>query len=111
MVMSLEPAKPRPLLNPTPLGHMHAEMEILVEEVIEAKSRHPPKENIYLEKILNPKHHRRMQTEKQRGIAPSECDFLAILVLQEKITWAGTKDAVVDQGVGSKRIRPYGLMH
>jgi len=111
MVMGIEPAEPHPLLNPTPLGHMHAEMEILVEEVIEAESRHSPNENIYMEKILNPKHHRRMQTENQRCIPPSESDFLAILILREKIGWASTKDAVVDQGVGAKRIRPYGLVH
>ncbi len=106
MVMGIEPAEPHRLLKPAPLGHMHAEMEILVEEVIEAEGRHPSKENMNIEKILNPKHHRRMQTENQRRIPPGESDFLEVLSLREKIGWASTKDAVVDQGVRAKWIRP-----
>ena len=106
VVMGIEPAEPHGLLEPTLLGHMHAEMEILVEEVIEAKSRHPSKEDIDMEKMLNPKHQRRMQADNQRRIPPSESDLLAVLVLREKIAWARTKDAVMDQGVGAERIRP-----
>ena len=85
---------------------MHAEMKILIEEVIENESRHPAKENIHLEKMLHPKHYRRMQADNQRGIPPGESDLLAVLCLRQKIGRARTEDPVVDQGVGSKRIGP-----
>lgn len=106
VVMSVEPAEPHRLLKPTPVGHMHAEMEVLVEEVIEGKSRHAPEENAHVEKILAPEHYGGMQTENQRCIPPGEADLFAILIPGEKIGRASTKDPVVDQRVGSKRIRP-----
>lgn len=106
VVMGVEPREPRALLKPTRLWHMHAKMEIFVEKVIEAEGGHPAKENIRLEKMLNPKDQRHMQTEYQRRIPPGEADFLNVLILREKVGRAGTKDAVVDQGVRAKGIRP-----
>jgi hypothetical protein len=85
VVMGVEPREPRALLKPTRLWHMHAKMEIFVEKVIEAEGDHPTKENIRLEKMLNPKDQRRMQTEYQRRIPPGEADFLNVLILREKI--------------------------
>ena len=90
---------------------MHAEMEILVKEVIEAESRHPAKENVHLEKILDPKKQGDMQTENQGCVPPSEADLFEILVVREEIGRPRTEDTVVDQGMGLKWIRPDGLVH
>lgn len=106
VVMGVEPREPRALLKPTRLWHMHAKMEILVEKVIEAEGGHPTKENIDVEEMLYPKHDRRVQAKNHRRIPPGEADFLNVLILREKVGRAGTKDAVVDQGVRSKGIRP-----
>ena len=85
VVMGIKPGKPRRLLNPTFPRHMHAKVEIFVEEVIQAKSRHPAKENIHLEEMLNPKQQGGMQTENQGGVPESEADLSEILVLREKV--------------------------
>jgi hypothetical protein len=111
VMMGIQPAEPRAPLNPAFLRHMHAEMEILVEEVIETHRSHSAKENIYLEKMLDPENHGRMQPENQRRIPPSEPYLFEILVLQKKIGWTRTEDTVMDQGMRAKRIRPDGLVH
>ena len=111
VMMGVQPTEPRGLLKPTILRHMHAEMEILVEEVIEAERSHSPKENIHLEKMLGPENHWRVQTENQRRIPPSEPYLFEILVLQKKIGWTRAEDTVMDQCMGAKRIRPDGLVH
>jgi hypothetical protein len=111
VMMGVQPTEPYGLLKPTILRHVHAEMQILVEEVIEAERTHSAKENIHLEKMLGPENYGRVQTENQRRIPPSEPYLFEILVLQKKIRRTRTKDTVVDQGMGAKRIRPEGLVH
>src|SRR3989304_565772 len=100
--MGVKPGKPCRLLNPTFLRHMHAEMEILVKEVIEAEGRHPAKENVHLEKMLDPKKQGDMQTENHRRVPPSEADLFEILVVRADAGRPRTEDAVVDQGMGIK---------
>ena len=111
VMMRVEPAEPCCLLNPTSLGHMHAEMEILIEEVIKAERQHSWKENSKIEKRLTPKEQGRMQTKNQRRVPPCKPDLPEILSAREKISLAGTKDTVVDQGVRAKGVRPERLVH
>jgi hypothetical protein len=111
VMMGIQPTKPHGPLKPTIPRHMHAEMEILVEDVIKAERSHSAKENIHLEKMLDPENHGRVQTENQGRIPPSEPYLFEIFVLQKKIGWTRTEDTVVDQGMGAKRIRPEGLVH
>jgi len=111
MVMGVEPAEPGRLLDPTSLGDVHAKMEIFIEEVIKAEGCYPAKEDIRLEEMLDPKYDGGVQTDDQRRVPPGEGDFLPMLVAREKIGRARAKNAVMDQGVRTKRIRPEGLMH
>jgi len=111
VVMGVKPGEPRRLLDPTPLRHMHAEVEVFVEEVIEAKRDHPAKEKVHAKKVLNPKKQGGMQADNQGRVPPGEADLFQILLLRQEIGRARTEDAMVNQGMGSKRVRPDGLVH
>jgi hypothetical protein len=96
VVMRVEPAEPYRAFKPALPWHMHAEMEVLVEKVIEPKRGHAPKEDTRVKKMLNPKEQRHVQTENERRVPPSEPDFLAIFGARKKVTGSRAKDAVVN---------------
>ena len=106
VVMRVEPGEPRALFKPARLGHVHAKMEIFVEKIIKAERRHAAEENIYLEQMLDPENQGRVQPDDQGSVPPCESNVLVVLPRGEKISGAGAENAVVDQGVRSKRIRP-----
>ena len=111
VVMRVEPGEPCALLKPARLGHMHAEVEILVEKIINAEGRHAAEENIHLDEMLHPENKGSMQPDNQGRVPPGESDVLVVLSLRQEISGAGAENAVMDQGVRSKRVRPKGLVH
>lgn len=96
VVMGIEPAEPCRAFKPALSWHMHAEMEVLVEKVIEPKRGDAPKEDTGVKKMLNPEEQRHVQTENERRVPPGEPDLLAIFGAGKKITGARTEDAVVN---------------
>jgi len=106
VVMSVEPGEPRALLEPARLGHVHAEVKILVEEIVGAERRHAAEKNIRSEQVLNPEYHGGMEADNQRRVPPGETNVLMSLALGQEIGRSGAKNPMVDQGMGAKGVRP-----
>jgi len=106
MVMRVEPAKPTRLFQPAAFRHMHAEMKILVKEIIQTEGGHPAEKNPDVKKITGPQYQRRVQSQNQRRVPPGEPDFLSVLGAGEKIGWTGAKDPMMNQRMGAERIGP-----
>src|SRR5262245_42306734 len=104
--MRVEPAKPTGLFQPAAFWHMHAEMKILVKEVIQTEGGHPAEKNPEVKKIADPQHQRRVQSQNQRCVPPGKPYFLSVFGPGEKIGWAGAKDPMMNQRMRSERIGP-----
>src|SRR5687768_9980120 len=111
MMMRVEPAKPPSLLEAPPRGNVHAVVQILIKRIINRHGRARTGEYGRAYKVLYKEYCRKVKSDDQRCVPPSEANLFEIFLIRKKVIATCAEETMVNQCVGTKWILPARLMH